>query len=144
MLALACDFRQRGATSTWQRLERSSNRCGGERLISVVHAAPGQSVAVPAPKNAATIVVATIDIPSSLGSRLTSLVFKPPSSLTVTADGITFRLTLASASGPMIVRLPRSVWSATFDGGSSYRSLRVGSAATYVFRSVALLRARAG
>jgi hypothetical protein len=144
MLVLACEFRQLGATSMWQLLQRSSNRCGGQRMISVVHAAAGQAVAVPQPKNERTIVVVTIDVHSSLLSRLASIVLKPPSSSAMTADGVTFRLTQASASGPMIVRLPPGVWAPTFGGGSSYESLRVESAATYVFRSVALLRSRHG
>jgi hypothetical protein len=138
MLALVCDFRQRGATLQWQLLQRSSNRCGPERLISVVHATPGQTITVPKAANEQSIVVVSIEVDSSLLTRLESLLFKPASPLSVSADGVPFRVTQATVSGPMIVHLPAGVWTPTFDGGSSYASLRVEPAATYVFHSVEL------
>jgi hypothetical protein len=143
MLGLVCDFRQVGASSQWQLLKRSTNRCGAQHLISVVRAAPGQLVPVPQPSDPGSIVVATIDVHSSLFSRLESILFKPRPPLTVNADGVTYRLTQASAAGPMIMRLPPGVWTPTFDGSSSYRSLRVGPAATYVFRAIELSTPRA-
>jgi hypothetical protein len=136
LLALLCDFSQTDASGEWQVLERSRDRCSSPRLMSTVAAGAGQPVAIPAPPSSRSIVVVTIQSHPSLVQRIGALLFKPFSSRFVEADGVPYRVTQATTSGPMIVRMPPGVWPPSFGGATAYRSLRTSFPATYVFRDV--------
>ena len=138
MLALACTFSEVDATDHWQLLERGAQRCSPSRPLSTMTAAPGETVRIPAPTDPGAVVVATVEPHRSIRSRLESLLLKPRRPFGIRADGVLYRVTDGSASGPMIVRMPPEVWAPGFDGATAYRTLTTAAAATYRFREVPL------
>ena len=136
MLALLCNYSQVGATTEWQLLARGKDRCSSPRPISTVVAASGETVPIPAPRSPHSIEVVTIQSHLSFLQRLEALLSKPFGTRTVDADGIPYRVTQATTSGPMIVHMPPGVWAPAFDGATSYQTLRSSFPATYVFRDL--------
>jgi hypothetical protein len=85
-------------------------------------------------------VVVTIDRRESIFERLVSLAYKPRQLFTLAADGNSYRLPVATHAGPLIVRIPAGIWSPSFDGSTSYDSLRTAHAATYRFEEITIAR----
>ena len=76
-VAIECRYRQVQATSRWQLLKRSPDRCGALQMIGSVHMAPGEVVRVPraAPSD---MVLARFQLQLSAAWQLENLLFKPP------------------------------------------------------------------
>jgi len=106
-LALVCNYRQTFVSRYVEVLAHSTNRCGTPRLLARDDVAPGTLVRVPH-AGADELVVARVHIPRPLTERLRELVWKPSVTPQIVLDGATFTLVTATASGPLLMRLPRS------------------------------------
>ena len=106
-LALVCNYRETFVSRYVEVLAHSTNRCGTPRLLARNDVAPGTLVRVPH-AGADELVVARVHIPRPLTERLRELVWKPSVTPQIVLDGATFTLVTATASGPLLMRLPRS------------------------------------
>ena len=97
-------------------LARQPGRCGPERPIGSATVEGGHPVVVPAPPVANDLVVARLHIRSSLPQRLRAALYRPSRLAQITIDGHSYRLIVATASGPLLLRAPaRELPLPTFD-----------------------------
>jgi hypothetical protein len=106
-LALVCNYRQTFASSTVEVLARSTNRCAPSRLLGGVEIRAGAIVRVPAARPN-ELVYAQLRIPRSWTERVRELFWKPATLPAIVLDGQEFRLITATASGPLLMRMPRT------------------------------------
>ena len=112
MLALACNFREVGVASPWQLLERAPDRCSAPRPLGSVSVRLGETVTVPDPGDADTIVVARIHgLQSDPLERLRTLLAS--ASVWSITIGEPYRLVPGTADGPLIVGRPPGLLYAT-------------------------------
>ena len=102
-VAVVCHFRLAAERGGWQLLERGPGRCGPERELGVVAARAGEPVAVPAPRDASSLVVARFELDLAPGSALRDLALKAPA-VRVELDDSPRRLVAATAGGPHLLR----------------------------------------
>ncbi len=107
-LAIECRYHEVAADPAWQLLERQANRCGRRHLVGTVTTGLGHWVTVPsAPGNDA--VVASFQLPEGLGSKLESLIYKPPNVFMAVNNGqTTWRFVPATGPDLHVLR-PSSV-----------------------------------
>jgi hypothetical protein len=106
-LALVCNYRETFAGGGFEVLARATNRCGPPRRLAGRSIEAGQDVRVPRARPN-ELVYARIRIPRSLGDRLRELAWKPAAEPAIELDGVPFRLVAATASGPLLMRMPAS------------------------------------
>jgi hypothetical protein len=125
-LVLLCSYRQLHAYRDWTTLGRATNRCGSARRLSSLQASQGQSVRVPAAPSPSDVVVARMQIPTTLKQRLADFIFKRPYAPGINLDAEQYRLVTAVARGPLVLRVPKSSgFSPALGGGLSYDRLSV-------------------
>jgi hypothetical protein len=121
-----CRYRQTAAEGPWQVLARGPSRCGDERPLGTAVARRGEPVAVPAPREPGSVVVAHLDASPTLRERIRVLVFRPARPLQAAIDGRRYGLVRANLGGPLIVRVPPSSgWAARFDGNLQIDSFAI-------------------
>ena len=131
---MICRYAQLSADARWQLLERRGDRCGAEAVIGRTTAEAGEDVTVPPPRNEGSIVIARIRTQLSFLDRVMGTVFKPRHPLMLAADGVSYRVAQGPDSGPIVVRIPRSVsWDPAFGGMTNYHSLRTNRPASFEF-----------
>ena len=144
-LALVCHYRQLAADGKWEVLARSRNRCGPRRLLERVGARSGETVHVPRGRPD-ELVYARLSLPRSFGIELETAFFKPIRLPRIELDGENFRFIPATATDPLVLRIPRTGgFSAAFGGAEShdsFRLLRVPSPYRIEFDAVSLAPAR--
>jgi hypothetical protein len=106
-LALVCNYRNTFASSTAEVFVRAADRCGPARGIQNETVAAGENVRVPH-AGPHELVYARIYIPRPFAERLRELIWKPASTPTIRLDGVAFGLVAATASGPLLLRVPAS------------------------------------
>ena len=106
-LALVCNYRETFVSSYVEVLAHSTNRCGAPRLLGEREVSAGTLVRVPH-AGANELVVARVHVPRPFTERLRELVWKPSETPQIVLDGAPFTLVTATASGPLLMRLPRS------------------------------------
>jgi hypothetical protein len=79
-LAIECRYHQVMATTTWQLLERGSNRCGPTRFLGSATTGFNRWVTVPAAAPGDSII-GTFDLSLGLSWSVESAIFKPPNVL---------------------------------------------------------------
>jgi hypothetical protein len=104
-LALVCNYRHTFAKSGIEVLAHATNRCGDPRLLGSSSIRAGQDVRIPRGRPH-ELVYARLHIPRPLGDRLRELVWKPAARPAIELDGASFRLIAATASGPLLMRMP--------------------------------------
>ena len=106
-LALVCNYRETFANGALEVLAHARNRCGPARRLGGSSIQAGQHVRVPraGPND---LIYARLRIPQPFSERLRELVWKPDVLPGIVLDGVSFRLVTATASGPMLMRMPAS------------------------------------
>jgi hypothetical protein len=104
-LALVCNYRHTFANSGVEVLAHATNRCGPPRRLASTSIRAGQGLRVP---NARPheLVYARLHIPRPFGDRLRELLWRPATQPAIELDGTLFRLIAATASGPLLMRMP--------------------------------------
>jgi hypothetical protein len=106
-LTTACNYREIFATKVAEVLVRSSNRCGAPRPLGGIDVRSGVIVHVPhGRKN--ELVYARIHITRSATEHLRELLWKPARNPGIEIGARDFRLVAATASGPLVLQIPRS------------------------------------
>jgi hypothetical protein len=102
-----CRYHEEMSSGAWQLLRRGPSRCGAEQQLHAVMLTNGQSVELPAvqPDHA---LVARIEVATTFGERVRSILFKPPAPIRIAAGGRSFRMVRANLSGPLLFRVPAS------------------------------------
>lgn len=102
-----CNYRETYARGVVQVLARGASRCGPPQRIGGTSVTTGGQVRVPA-AGPDELVYARLHLPRPLGERLRELVWKPSSLPAIVLDGVAYRLVAATASGPLLMRMPPS------------------------------------
>jgi hypothetical protein len=106
-LALVCNYRETFVSGGFEVLARATNRCGPPRRFAGRSVQAGQDVHVPRARPH-ELVYARVRIPRPFADRLRELVWKPAAEPAIELDGVSFRLVAATASGPLLMRMPSS------------------------------------
>ncbi len=105
MLAMICNFVPEISDGGWEVLRRVPDRCGEPIDLGMSPVTAGQPVTVPAAPYG-SIVVASFDLPESLGARLGSLAFKPLAPAHLEVNGLSYRVPRPHLAGPLLMSLP--------------------------------------
>lgn len=108
-VAMACHFEVVAESSPWQALRRAEDLCGDEVALGSATVRPGEVVEVPDPTDPNSIVVARIDLPSSLFDRAVSTMFRPMRVPRVVVDDRSYFFVTGTASSDHIVRQPAEI-----------------------------------
>jgi hypothetical protein len=105
-LAELCDYRLAYQDADWDLLLRAAPRCGGTVTLATETVQPGRPVAVPAAPPG-KLVTAAFRLPSpGLATRLQNLLYKPSTSLRLTAGAYSGTVYRAVAGDPLVVYVP--------------------------------------
>ena len=105
-LATICNYRERFVSKTAEVFERATNRCGTPRALASVDVRSGTLVHVPQ-AGVNELVYARIHISRSPAERLRELLWKPARNPGIDIGTRDFRLVAATASGPLVMQVPR-------------------------------------
>jgi hypothetical protein len=114
-LSMICNFVDLYQTRRWEVLGRIHDRCSRPSLIGSVPAPAGRSVAVPRPRQG-QLIYASMVLRHSLVDEFLAAMFKPPSP-SILLDGHSYRFVAATASGPLVLCVPRVVAPPEYGGG---------------------------
>lgn len=103
--ALVCNYRETFASRVAEVLARSTDHCGAPRHLAGADIVAGTLVRVPQ-AGAEELVYARIHVPRPWTERLRELLWKPATTPAIVLDGRKFRLVTATASGPLVLRMP--------------------------------------
>lgn len=107
-LALQCRWRPVVTSGLWQVLEPGPDRCATSSPLGSSSFAAGQAVTVPAARQPDGIVTVSLQLDVPLMDALEGLVFKPWPQRYLMLNGARYRLVVATAGGPLVLRLPAS------------------------------------
>jgi hypothetical protein len=109
MVALTCGYEVTAVTPRWQVLQRASDACGQPRLTGQTILHSGETVVVPAARNANDIVVAAFDYPHSTFEQLATLLLKPSSLPSVVMNAAALAFVAGTASQLHLVHVPKAI-----------------------------------
>jgi hypothetical protein len=125
--AVVCRYRVAVATTTWQSFLRAPNVCGERRLLAETTVAANDTVTVPPPSDANSMIVARFDVPQDVVGQLTGIALRPTDGMSVVIDGRRYRFVRATAGQDHLVGVPASVAGRRLPfGGLAYHSIRFG------------------
>jgi hypothetical protein len=101
--AILCHFAPIHTTSQWQVLERTTDRCGPERLISSVESEVGERVTVPRPGPGEIVFARIHGIEVHGLETLRSLLWRPIFRFAYLSDSINYRLVPGTAAGGLLL-----------------------------------------
>ena len=132
-MALLCSYRELLSTGVWEVLARASrSRCASPRNLRTIDARSGQVIAIPRAPADDDVVFARIRIRQTLSERLATLLFKRLHQPAIQLDGKQYRLVASTATGPLILRMPRAAGMSALAGGHvDYRQLSLVNVASY-------------
>jgi len=107
-VTMMCHYRQLDATAQWQILARVPDRCGSLRSIGQAHATFGTPVTVPRAPAGDAVVARFVQLPLSLGYKVSALALKPPTASFVT-PATTYRFVISTAGDLHVLRPARSI-----------------------------------
>ena len=117
-LAIVCNYAEHSATAYWQLLERTSDRCGAETVLSSVSVFAGTVVELPAPSPRDITIIRIHGLGGNPVDRAWTSLYKGREWFLEINSATRFRLVPATANGPLIVSLPEAVGgTAPFDIG---------------------------
>jgi len=125
--ALICNYVQLGWSKEWQVLGHVPQRCGAERVLGIVSAAPGAAIPVP---NAAPneLVFARIQLDDPATNRLRGLLYKPHVPHISLGGGPFVPLVAATAPDGIVLHVPGSAGFAPESGGAiDWSTIAVGT-----------------
>jgi hypothetical protein len=124
-LALVCNYRETFANRGLEVLAHATNRCAPPRRLSTEAIQAGQPLRVPHARQH-ELVYARLRIPRPFADRLRELVWKPAVHPAIVLDGVSYRLIAATASGPLLMRMPSSAgFSASSVGDTRIQMFRL-------------------
>jgi hypothetical protein len=136
LLALACDYTPVAADGVWMALRHGVNRCGLARNLGSRPIAAGETVDTPAVGPDEILVTHFTPTPENPFRRLTQLVLKDWSPITVRADGNDYRVPQSLVDGPLLTKVPASLgWTQPFVP-FSYPTLGFNHAGTVTFEAI--------
>ena len=113
-VTMMCHYVQFDATIQWQVLRQVPDRCGPVRLIKHVTAEFDQKVRVPSASAGDAVVARFVNLPLSLGYKVSSILLKPPTTSIATNAG-TYRFIVGTANDLHLLRPSSSLgYSAPF------------------------------
>ena len=126
VLEMACRFTEVEASGGWQLLERSTDRCGSERLLGRVSFKPGERIQIPEADDGYLVVVRIDGIETTAFQRAVAFIYKSPT-WQIWRDGVgKGRLVPLRTSGPMLLSVPDMLdWSPAFSPPSAQGSFAV-------------------
>jgi hypothetical protein len=131
-MALVCSYRELLFVGGWEVLGRARDRCGSPHRLRTVTARPGEVVAIPHAPSVDDVVFARIWIRETLPQRVAKLLLKRPHQPEIRLDGEQYRLVAATATGPLILRMPRAAgMSASVGGAVAYDRLSLVNVPSY-------------
>ena len=142
-MTLVCRYRQLSSNGGWAVFARGVNRCGTARLLASTSTSGGTTLAVPGPPTPRDIVFARIRVKETSFQRLQRLLLKRRRQPTITVDNEQYRLVPATATGPLILRMPATAgMSASVGGAVDYSRVGVTGVPSYRadFYAVSLTR----
>ena len=107
-VALMCRYDQAAVTSSWQLLQRVTNRCGQLRVIRTVTASFGQAIPVPQAGPRQAVIATFAGVGASLVYRLENLVLKA-APIHMDTPFATYRFIAGTAGDLHILRLPSTL-----------------------------------
>ena len=103
---LVCRYRLVAEESGWRALRRGTDRCGTPVPLGQATVEGDETARVPDPSDPSSLVVATVEYPTSLLQRLVTLAVKPTTTPLVTLDGAEHRFVPAHAGSQHLLRVP--------------------------------------
>ena len=116
-MVLVCRYRQLSSTGSWAVFRRGVDRCGKARLLGSASTAAGKRCPYPA-RRRRNIVFARIQVNETTLQRLERLLLKRKLEPSITVDGEQYRLVPATATGPLILRMPAAAGMSASAGGA--------------------------
>ena len=107
-LALQCRWRPAVTSGLWQVLEPGPDRCATSSSLGSTSFRAGQAIPVPAARRPEGIVTVSLRLDVPLMDRLEGLLFKPWPQRYLQLNGTRYRLVVATADGPLVLRLPEA------------------------------------
>ena len=131
-MVLVCRYREVTSNGGWAVFARGANRCASPHLLSSASARGGTALPVPSPPSSHDVVVAHIQVNESALQRLQRLALKRRDQATIMVDGERYPLVPATATGPLILRMPTAAgMSAAVGGAVDYSQVGVSGATSY-------------
>jgi hypothetical protein len=120
-LARLCHYREISVVGNWEVLARTSNRCGTPQRLQATTGRTGRWVVVPPAPKASEVVYARISLSRSFGAQFENALLKPLHLPRIVLGMNTYRFISATASDPLVLRLPTtSEISPSFGGSVDY------------------------
>jgi hypothetical protein len=105
MRTILCRYDQSSATSNWQVLARTHNRCGRATTIATIRARWGQRIAVPRPSPDAAMFVRIGGVEPHGLESLRALLYRPEARWII-VDHHPYRLVAATAADGLVLWIP--------------------------------------
>jgi hypothetical protein len=104
-----CRWSTEVVSGLWQVLKPAPNRCGAPTSLGSVRFTSRQKLVVPAPRNPGSIVTVRLQLDVPASTKLWTLAFKPRTERHINLGGRWYRLVVANAGQPLVLRLPNGV-----------------------------------
>jgi hypothetical protein len=117
-MVLVCRYRELSSTGSWAVFGRGVNRCGAARLLGSASTAGGTTLPVPVAPSPRDIVFARIHVRETTLQRFERLLLKRKVEPSIIVDGEKYRLVPATATGPLILRMPVAAGMSASEGGA--------------------------
>jgi hypothetical protein len=104
-----CRWEVELASGAWQVLRPVANRCGSPTSLGSVRFGPRQKLVVPQPRHPGSIVTVRLELDLPASTKLWSLAFKPRTERHINLGGRWYRLVVANAGQPLLLRVPEGL-----------------------------------
>ncbi|MCU1586691.1 MAG: hypothetical protein JWN31_184 [Frankiales bacterium] len=104
-----CRWSTEVVSGLWQVLKPVANRCGAATSLGSVRFTARQQLVVPAPRHPGSIVTVRLQLDLPTSTKLWTLAFKPRTERHINLGGHWYRLVVANAGQPLVLRLPEGV-----------------------------------
>jgi hypothetical protein len=109
MTELACSYSVAVSSRDWQALAPTRDHCRAPLSLGTAKVSGGESIAVPAPRDPRSIVVARFDLPESLLERVATFVLKPLQSPYAVLDDNAYRFIPGTQHELHLLSVPETI-----------------------------------